>query len=64
METFSFVDSSKIGIHGTRYGGFISGLLLAKDAQSGAPIIKSAITESPIVDWKNYGNFNNPNVCH
>ena len=27
-------------------------LLLAKDAQSGAPIIRCAITESPIVDWK------------
>lgn len=57
VETFSFVDSSKIGIHGTRYGGFISGLLLAKDAQSESPIIKCAITESPIVDWKNYDAF-------
>ena len=57
------MDSSKIDIHGNRYGGFILGLLLVKDAQSGAPIIQSAITESAIIDLKNYGNFNNSNVC-
>ena len=50
------MDSSKVGIRGSQYGGFISGLLLAKDAQSQSPIIKCAITQSPIVDWKNYGN--------
>jgi len=57
VDEFSFIDSSKIGVHGTRYGGFISGLLLAKDAQSRSPIIKCAITQSPIVDWKNYDAF-------
>ena len=55
VEKFSFVDSSKIGVQGVRYGGFISGLLLAKDALSRNPIIKCAITQSPIVDWKSYG---------
>jgi len=57
VEKFSFVDTSKIGIHGVRYGGFIAGLLLAKDALSRNPIIKCAITQSPIVEWKSYDAF-------
>jgi len=56
-EKLSYVDTSKVGLLGSHYGGFIAGLLLAKDAQSPSPIINCAITQSPIVDWKNYDAF-------
>ena len=59
----SFIDSSKIGIQGANYGGFITGRVLEKDALSFNPLISCAIMESPLVDWKNYGNINVLQKC-
>ena len=53
----SFIDSSKIGIQGAHYGGFLIGRVLEKDAMSSNPLISCAIMQNPIVEWRNYGTL-------
>lgn len=46
----SFVDSTRIGIWGWSYGGFMSTLSLER----GADVFKAAIAVAPVIDWRYY----------
>ena len=45
-----FVDSSRIGIYGVSYGGYMSALTILK----GADYFKAAISSAPVIHWKFY----------
>ena len=49
-----YVDSSKVALHGTGIGGWISGSLLALDNEQPDPVLSCVILQSPIVDWSSY----------
>ncbi len=53
LKTLSFVDSTRIGIWGWSYGGYISALTLAKAPE----YFKMAISVAPVTDWKFYDNI-------
>ena len=48
-----FIDSTRIGIWGWSYGGFMSSICLAK----GADIFKAAIAVAPVTNWRFYDNI-------
>lgn len=53
LRTLSFVDSSRIGIWGWSYGGFMSSTCLFK-----APdVFKMAIAVAPVTNWRYYDNI-------
>lgn len=56
-ENLHYVDSSKVGVYGTDYGGFLAGMVLAKDAKHQQPLINCAISISPVADWMQYDTF-------
>ncbi|MDH5608940.1 MAG: S9 family peptidase [Cyclobacteriaceae bacterium] len=49
----SWVDSSRIGIWGWSYGGYMSSLVLLK----GADVFKSAIAVAPVTTWRYYDSI-------
>ena len=49
-----YVDASKVALHGTGLGGWISGSLLALDNEQPDPVVSCVILQSPIVDWSSY----------
>ncbi|MCK9481477.1 MAG: S9 family peptidase [Bacteroidia bacterium] len=53
MATKSYVDSSRIGIWGWSYGGFMSSLGITL----GCDIFKAAIAVAPVTNWKFYDNI-------
>jgi dipeptidyl-peptidase-4 len=53
LKTRSYVDSTRIGIQGWSYGGFMSSLAISK----GAPHFKMAIAVAPVTNWRYYDNI-------
>ena len=53
LSTLNFVDSSRIGIWGWSYGGYMSALTLAKAPE----YFKMAISVAPVTDWRFYDNI-------
>ncbi len=49
----AYVDSSRIGIFGWSYGGYMSSLCILK----GADVFKSAIAVAPVTNWKWYDSI-------
>lgn len=49
----SYVDSSRIGIWGWSYGGYMAGLCITR----GADVFKTAISVAPVTNWKYYDNI-------
>lgn len=49
-----YIDPTRMGIWGWSYGGYVSGLALAKDDQG---IFKCAASVAPVTDWMYYGKF-------
>ncbi|MCB0395768.1 MAG: S9 family peptidase [Flavobacteriales bacterium] len=49
----SFVDASRIGIHGWSYGGYMSSLCITKGAQ----YFKTAIAVAPVTNWRFYDSI-------
>jgi dipeptidyl-peptidase-4 len=53
LQTFNYVDASRIGIQGWSYGGFMASLAITK----GADVFKTAIAVAPVTNWKYYDNI-------
>jgi dipeptidyl-peptidase-4 len=53
LSTISYVDTSRIGIWGWSYGGYMSALTLAKAPE----YFKMAISVAPVTDWRFYDNI-------
>lgn len=53
LKEFPWVDSSRIGIMGWSYGGFMSSLAITK----GADLFKMAIAVAPVTNWRYYDNI-------
>lgn len=51
-ENLSYIDDNKIGIWGWSFGGYVAGMVLAKDNEN---IFKCAVSVAPITDWIYYG---------
>jgi len=50
LGTLPYVDSSRIGIYGGSYGGYMAALCLLK----GADVFKAGIVSKPVTHWKYY----------
>lgn len=49
----SYVDSSRVGIQGWSYGGYMTLLAMTK----GAPVFKTGIAIAPVTNWRYYDNI-------
>lgn len=52
QSNLSYIDKNKIGIWGWSFGGYIAGMVLAKDVEQ---IFKCALSVAPVTDWIYYG---------
>lgn len=50
IDQYDFIDSSRVGIWGWSYGGYMSSLVLAK----GSDIFSTAIAVAPVTSWRFY----------
>lgn len=50
LGTFSYIDSSRIGIWGSSYGGYLASLCVTK----GGGVFRLAIAISPVTNWRYY----------
>ncbi|XP_060847595.1 venom dipeptidyl peptidase 4-like [Rhopalosiphum padi] len=50
----SFIDKNKVGIWGWSFGGYIAGMVLAKDVEK---IFKCALSVAPVTDWIYYDSM-------
>jgi dipeptidyl-peptidase-4 len=53
LQTYDYVDASRIGIQGWSYGGFMASLAITK----GADVFKTGIAVAPVTNWKYYDNI-------
>tara|TARA_R110002072_G_scaffold271987_1_gene432070 strand:- start:54779 stop:56932 length:2154 start_codon:yes stop_codon:yes gene_type:complete len=53
IQTYEFVDPSRIGIMGWSYGGFMTSLAMTK----GADYFKMGIAVAPVTNWRYYDNI-------
>jgi len=50
-----FIDKDRIGIWGKGYGGYATGMILAKQPE----VFRCGIATSPITNWAHFGNYYN-----
>lgn len=53
LSTHAYIDSTRIGIFGWSFGGYLSAMAITR----GAPTFKAAIAVAPVTDWKFYDNI-------
>ncbi len=53
LQTQKYIDSSRIGIFGWSFGGYLSSLAITK----GADYFKTAIAVAPVTNWRYYDNI-------
>ena len=53
LQTYDYVDASRIGIMGWSYGGFMTSLAMTK----GADYFKMGIAVAPVTNWRYYDNI-------
>lgn len=51
---FNFIDPQRIAIWGWSYGGYVTGMVLAKDSSN---VFKCGVSVAPVTDWIYYGNL-------
>lgn len=50
LKTLPWIDSTRIGIHGWSYGGFMTVSMMLKEPNT----FKAAVAGAPVIDWKYY----------
>lgn len=50
LKSLSYVDSTRIGIYGWSYGGFMASLLMTRHPD----VFKAGVAGGPVIDWKLY----------
>lgn len=50
LKKLEFVDSSRIGVHGWSYGGFVTTSLMVTNSET----VKVGVAGGPVMDWKYY----------
>ncbi len=53
LQTYSYVDASRIGIQGWSFGGFMTSLAMTKASD----VFKMGIAVAPVTNWKYYDNI-------
>lgn len=53
LQSYNYVDASRIGIMGWSYGGFMTSLAMTK----GADVFKMGIAVAPVTNWRYYDNI-------
>jgi dipeptidyl-peptidase-4 len=53
FKQFSWVDSSRIGVWGWSFGGYLSSLCISKSPD----VFKTAISVAPVTNWRYYDNI-------
>lgn len=53
VQTWNYVDPTRIGIQGWSYGGFMTALAMTK----GADVFKTGISVAPVTNWRYYDNI-------
>lgn len=53
LQSYAYVDASRIGIMGWSYGGFMTSLAMTK----GADVFKMGIAVAPVTNWRYYDNI-------
>ena len=53
LRTLSYVDSTRIGVHGWSYGGYMTSLLMTK----GADYFKVGVAVAPVINWRYYDSI-------
>ncbi|HOM91152.1 MAG TPA: prolyl oligopeptidase family serine peptidase, partial [Bacteroidia bacterium] len=53
LRTLSYVDSTRIGVHGWSYGGYLTSLLMTK----GADYFKTGVAVAPVINWRYYDSI-------
>lgn len=51
VDTFKFIDKTRICVVGTGYGGYLAAMMLAKDAQG---LVNCSVSIAPITSWLFY----------
>ncbi|XP_025191243.1 venom dipeptidyl peptidase 4-like isoform X2 [Melanaphis sacchari] len=54
QNNLSYIDKNRIGIWGWSFGGYIAGMVLAKDVEE---IFKCALSVAPVTDWIYYDSM-------
>ena len=55
VETYKFIDETRIAASGVSYGGYVVGMMLAKSKEDGMAPIHCGVAISPVVEWRYYG---------
>ena len=53
LQSYDYVDPTRIGIMGWSYGGFMTSLAMTK----GADVFKMGIAVAPVTNWRYYDNI-------
>lgn len=53
LRALSYVDSTRIGVHGWSYGGYLTSLLMTK----GADYFKVGVAVAPVINWRYYDSI-------
>lgn len=54
VDTFKFIDKTRICVVGTGYGGYVAAMMLAKDALG---IVNCSVSLAPITSWLFYSEY-------
>lgn len=54
-DSLKFIDKDRIGVWGKGYGGYATGMILAKQPD----VFRCGIATSPVTNWAHFGNDTN-----